>query len=118
MKKIISSLLRIGPAVVALGAGTRAYALSTDWKDWVPGTSFSSHSLPDLVKSAIGLLLAFGGVIALIYLIVAGYQYITAGGNAEQATAARTAILNAIIGIVVIFASYVIMNYIFDHYLS
>lgn len=42
------------------------------------------------------------GVITVIYLIWGGLTYITAGGDPEKATKGKTAVVNAIIGIVVI----------------
>src|SRR3990167_3023664 len=89
---------------------------SEAWKNWVPRGEFFRGSLQSIVSNAIRLLLIAAGVVALIYLILAGYKYITAGGNAETATEARTGILNAIIGLVVIFASYLIITFVFSRF--
>jgi len=64
-----------------------------------------------LIVNIIRILLIVAGLVAFVYLIIGGYQYVTAGGNAEQATAARTTILNAIIGVVIVFASYAIVTW-------
>ena len=64
-----------------------------------------------LIPRIIQILLIVAGLVAFVYLIIGGYQYVTAGGNAEQATAARTTILNAIIGLVIIFASYAVVTW-------
>lgn len=56
----------------------------------------------------INFILGIAGAIAVIYLIWAGIQYIT--GGAKGAQAAKDAIVNAIIGVVVILLSYVIIN--------
>lgn len=50
-------------------------------------------------------------LIAFIYLIMSGVKYITAGGDAAKATEARTGILNAIIGVVVILLAFVILRF-------
>ncbi|MDP3992679.1 MAG: hypothetical protein Q8Q05_00450 [bacterium] len=55
--------------------------------------------------------LAIVAIIAFVYLIISGVNYITAGGDAEKATKARTGILNAIIGIVVVVLSYFILTF-------
>ncbi len=47
-----------------------------------------------------------------IYLIVAGIQYITSGGNATKAMVARTAIINAIIGIILVILAFSITQWI------
>lgn len=64
------------------------------------------------------VLLIVAGLVAFIYLIIGGYQYVTAGGNAEQAQAARTTILNAIIGLVIILGSYALITWFLIRFLA
>lgn len=52
-----------------------------------------------------------GGFIAVIFLIYGGILYITAGGDAEKATQGRTAIVNAIIGIIIIALALVLVQW-------
>lgn len=51
------------------------------------------------------------GIITVIVLIYAGIQYITAGGDAEKAEKAKKTILGAVIGLIIIIASYAIYNF-------
>ncbi len=60
-----------------------------------------------LIKVA-NFLLGLAGAIAIVYLIWAGIQYII--GGTKGAGAAKEAVVNAIIGIVIIVLSYVIIN--------
>lgn len=60
---------------------------------------------------AMNWVLAIVAIIAFIYLIMSGVNYITAGGDSEKATKARSGILNAIIGIVVVVLAYFILNF-------
>ena len=53
-------------------------------------------------------LFGLAGALAVVYLVYAGIQYIT--GGPKGAEAAKTSIINAIIGIAVIVLSYVIVN--------
>jgi|SRR3989344_2996602 len=64
-----------------------------------------------VVGNVITWVLAIVALIAFIYLIISGVNYITAGGDAEKATKARTGILNAIIGIIVVVISYFILSF-------
>lgn len=68
--------------------------------------------LYEKIAAVINILLGFAGVIATIYIIVAGIQWITASGNEEQVTEARGNIRNAVIGLVVIFLAFVITNFV------
>ena len=64
----------------------------------------------EIMITIINILLAIAGLIAVIFLIVGGFRYITAGGNEESSEAAKKTITNAIIGIVIIILSFVIVR--------
>lgn len=66
----------------------------------------------DLAVRIITFLEVLAGAVAIIYLILAGIQYITAGGNTEQANKARQGIVNALIGVAIVVLSYGIVSYI------
>ena len=53
---------------------------------------------------------AFAGAIAVVFIIIGGYQYIASGGNEETAEKGKKTLVNAIIGIVVIVLAYAIIN--------
>lgn len=56
------------------------------------------------------IIAALGFGLAVIFLIVGGIQYMTSGGDDEKAKKARKMIVNAIIGIAIIFAATFILN--------
>ena len=86
--------------------------------NWGIGNLFTMKDLSSSVRSLINIMLLVAAVVAIVYLIIGGYQYITAGGNAEQATAARTTILNALIGLVVIFSAFAVVNFVVSRFLQ
>jgi|GEM_PF-1780961 len=45
-----------------------------------------------------------GGIMAILYLLLGAFAWITSGGNKENVDKARDKIMNAIIGIILIFA--------------
>ncbi|MEX1113491.1 MAG: hypothetical protein WD603_00280 [Patescibacteria group bacterium] len=55
------------------------------------------------------IFLAFGGAAAVLFLILGGYRYVTSQGNQDQVEAARKTILYSVIGLAVVFLSYVIV---------
>jgi len=65
-----------------------------------------------VISYVIDWILILAGAIAVIYLIYGGLLYITAGGDAEKATKGRTALINAIIGIVIIALAYLIVTWV------
>jgi type IV secretory pathway VirB2 component (pilin) len=54
------------------------------------------------------------GVVALVIFIIGGYQWMTAGGNAEKVKKGLETIIWAVFGIIVIFASYAILRAVFE----
>ncbi len=59
-----------------------------------------------IINWALGI--AFG--VAVIFLIIGGFRYITSAGNEEGAEKGKASVINALIGIVIIVLSYVIVN--------
>ena len=59
------------------------------------------------------LILGFASLVAVLFLIIGGYQYITSAGNEESAEAGKKNIQNAVIGIIIILLSYTIVTVIF-----
>ncbi len=63
-----------------------------------------------LIYRVISLLLFVSGALAVVFVIIGGYQYITSAGNEEQSEKGKKTLINAIVGIVVIILAYVIIN--------
>ena len=87
-----------------------------DWDDYKPYVpeGLQDQSLQGIISAVISAALLLAGVVAVAYLIVGGYKYITSSGNAEQAESAKTTITNSIIGLIVIFAAYVIVKFVLN----
>ena len=67
-----------------------------------------------LIYQIISILLFVAGSVAVIFVIVGGFQYVTSAGNEEQAEKGRQNVTNAIIGIIIIILSYVVVNVIYN----
>ncbi len=65
-----------------------------------------------IISTVLTWFLILAGAIAVIYLIYGGILYITAGGDAEKATKGRTALINAIIGIIIIALAILIVQWV------
>jgi len=77
-----------------------------------PDGTAGTTTLPGLVKGIINTLLAVIGIIAVVMLILGGIRYTTSQGDATAIKEAKNTILYAIIGIVVAFAAFALVNYI------
>ena len=66
----------------------------------------------------INVALSILGVIFLIITIISGYQWMTAQGNEAQVTKAKDSVTRAVIGLVVVIASYAIWFFIKTYFIS
>ena len=72
-------------------------------------------SAPDIIARVIFTALSLLAVIFIILIIIAGYQWMTAGGNEEQVAKAKKNISNAVIGLIIILSAYAITWFIFTY---
>jgi len=74
-----------------------------------PTTLFGSGSI---FTTIVNVLLFIIGAICVIMLIYGGIRYTTSGGNAANVTAAKNTIMYAIIGLVIAFLAFAIVNWV------
>lgn len=74
------------------------------------GVNCQATSVNGLIKTVINWLLGIAFGVAVLFLIIGGFWYITSAGNEETAEKGKGTAINAIIGIVIIILSYVIVN--------
>lgn len=84
----------------------------------MPGTAkdcldFSSlASIPLLIANLIQIALTLSAVLAVIFIIVAGIRYITSQGGPDGVKQAKSTLTNAIIGLIVSAAGYLIVGFV------
>ncbi len=71
-------------------------------------SSYGTNFLATKVGQIIGLVLSFVGVLFLGLMIYAGISWMTASGNEQTVANAKNMIINAAIGIIIVFAAYAI----------
>ncbi len=62
--------------------------------------------------SLIGLLMTFLGIIAVVIMLYGGFTWMTAAGNEEKVSKAKKIIGAGIIGLIVVLASYLIVDFV------
>lgn len=72
-------------------------------------TNLGTGNVLDRLINWVGII---AGIVAFFYLVYGGFIYITAAGNPESAKKGGQAIVNAIIGLVVIALAYGILQWI------
>lgn len=66
----------------------------------------------EIIVSIINVFLGLLAIFFLIQILVAGYQWMSAAGNEEKVKHARDRIKSALIGIMIILASLIIVNFV------
>jgi len=67
-------------------------------------------SIPGIIGRVISAALGLSGSAALLMFVYGGFLWLTSGGNKERVDKGKKTLIWAIIGIVVIFAAYVIVD--------
>ena len=70
----------------------------------------SPSTLPQCINQIYVWSLGIGALLALLMTILGGYTYMTAAGNAEQASTGISYIWGAAIGLALLFTAYLLLN--------
>jgi len=72
-----------------------------------------ADNIPQLVGYVVKGLLGVTGAISLFMMVWGGIVWMTSQGNAERLKQGKDTILWAILGLIIIFMSYILINFIF-----
>lgn len=78
--------------------------------DRIPSAPADATALPKLINQLYVWGLGLSVLLAFLMMVLGGYYIMTAAGNAEQATKGKEYITSAIIGVVIIFTAYLLLN--------
>lgn len=108
MKKIISAI-----ALLALVAMPSMALAQVNINDQL-GTTFGlgTADLEDTVINVVQWVLGFLGLIAVIMILIGGFQWITAGGNEEKVASAKKVISAAVIGLIIVLLAWAIVIFV------
>ncbi len=95
-------LNKIVSPVVTLFAFLFLFSVSVSAQNVSANLPFTLPSLPYVIGFVIRLFFIIAGVIALVYLLLGAFAWVTSGGNKENVEKAREKIQAAIIGLILI----------------
>lgn len=82
------------------------------------GTDFSllcgiqAGDFGGIIGTAVIIIFIIAIVIALLWLVIGGIKWITSSGDSSKVEAARNQIIAAVIGLVIVFLSFFILNFV------
>lgn len=74
----------------------------------------SPGSIPELIGNIVGTALSLIGVLFFLLMVYGGFLWMTAHGKGDQVEKAQETIIAAVIGIIVVLASYAITSFVFS----
>lgn len=119
--------LLLGAALVAIPFGaltSRAHAALTtgDTADNLDAVQVSSglgnQPLEQTLGMLINVLLGLLGIIFLVLVIYAGFLWMTAGGDEKAVAKAKSIMITAVIGLVILLSAYAISSFVLDQLIS
>lgn len=78
------------------------------------GIEGSTTDLPTLVGNIIKVVIGLLGVLLVIFIVYAGFLWMTAAGDKDKVGKAQKIIYQSVIGLVIIFAAYAIASFVID----
>ncbi len=67
-----------------------------------------------IASTVINLFSLVVGVVSVIFIIYAGFRYVTSGGSSENVSGAKNTLIYAIVGLVVVAISQLIVHYVLN----
>lgn len=113
MKKTLMALI----AIIALSVGNLAMpmvagaAAIDDIKNSVGQADPGAPSVDSAYGAAITIFSTLIGLVSVIMILLGGYKYITSSGDANKAAAAKSTILYALIGVVLVVLAQTILKF-------
>jgi hypothetical protein len=109
------------PCDPTVGAGS--FLGLPHWYEFLPGQTDEIsgkcipviHSINDfwaIALAIVEILLRIGGMVAVVYVIYGGFLYMTSQGEADRTSAAKSTILNALVGVVIVIIAIVAVNFV------
>ena len=101
---ILAGILVAGNALAIEQVGGEVKGIPTEADAAAP---FSTQ-----LATVINVLLALASTIAVVFIILGGYRYMSAVGNPEEEKNARRMIWFAVLGLIIIILSFAIVNFV------
>jgi hypothetical protein len=90
--------------------GTTGSSLNSIQSQGLPGFKFGSSNLGAIISGFIPYIFVIAGLMLLLYIIAAGYGMMTSRGDPKALEGAKAKLTNALIGFVVIFTAFWIVQ--------
>lgn len=115
LKFLLTSIATTGSVTIPLVAlADDPFQRAESYTEQVAGAAEveTGQDLPTIIGRIINVVLGFLGILLLVYILYAGFLWMTAGGNEDNVKKAKAMIKNAIIGLIIVVAAFAISNFV------
>ena len=109
MKKVILIILLLS-LFFALAGSVKAIDTIVKSYPELPGAPEPTAGIPQYIRYIFVFSLGVVGIIAFVAMLMAAFGYVTSVGNPQKAAAAKDKIFSALLGMLILFASYLLLN--------
>jgi hypothetical protein len=83
-----------------------------------PTTSYGQNQIAAVAKVAVNIISFIAGIAAVILIVVSGVRFIASGGDSQAAASARSMLIYAIIGLVIVALAQAIVHFVLNAVLN
>lgn len=77
-------------------------------------TGLGSQDVRQTISKIINVALGLLGIVAVVIMLIGGFEWMTAGGNEEKVTSAKQRIFMGILGLAIILSAYAIARFVLE----
>ncbi len=110
MKKLLTSLSLGTGALLASAMPAFAAPLGTFCPEGTDFTLLCKLPAGTVIGGIVNLIFIIAIVIAFVFLIIGGFKWVVSGGDKGAVEGARNTIIAAIVGLVILFLAFIILN--------
>ena len=88
--------------------GLVAAILNTDVVLAIDGATQTENFIKSIVKTLVGI----AGAVAVVFMVIGGFHYITSSGHPEKLDKAKKTLLYSGVGLVIVLAAYTIVDFV------
>lgn len=111
---VLSGLLLVSPIVSSVAVGAQGRTEVCEGLGGCEPQGASDLRVAGVIVGALNILSILVGVAAVFMIMLGGFRYITAGGDASKVASAQNTIIWAIVGLVVTAMAQVIVRFVLD----
>ena len=114
----IFSLSVLGFTQVSAATDICNSSASQEVKDAAGCNGSTADALPSVVVGILNAIIGAAGVVAVVFVIIGGFNYMTSSGDSAKVAKAKNTILYAVIGLIVCVLAFAIVNFVISDILN